>query len=431
MKKFTFIKELRSFLLLWSSQAVSGLGTAMTTYALTIWTYEQQGTASSLMLLTLCTFLPTILFRFIAGALADRLNKKRIMLLSDLFAAFGTLAVLMLYAFSALEMWHLYLINVLLSFMNAFQSPASFAATSLLVPKKHYTRVGGLQGFSNSAVSILAPALGSLLVAFGGLKLVLLCDLASFAVAFCVLLFFVRIPEVKHESDRQEEPFFRSCIEGFLYLRSHTALLRLTLFFAIINFLAKLGNDGLLSPFVLGRSGNDQQALGLVQSATAFGALAGSIIVTGMNPAKHKMRVIFVATACIFAGNIVQSLSTSVWVWSVGAFATYAVAVVMNANLTTVMREHIPLELHGRVFSARDTLQNCTIPLALFLGGILADHVMNPFMQTESPLQRIASQLFGADTGSGIAVMFFCVGILGAFISLTRLFKPIYRELDQ
>ena len=77
---------LRDFFILWSSQAVSELGTAMTNFALIIWVYSQEGTAFSITFLTLCSFLPTILFRFIAGAIADRWNKKRIMLLADLMA---------------------------------------------------------------------------------------------------------------------------------------------------------------------------------------------------------------------------------------------------------------------------------------------------------------------------------------------------------
>ena len=207
MKKLFFIKELRSFLLLWSSQTVSELGTAMTNYALVIWVYGQKGTASSITLLTICSFLPTIFFRFIGGTLADRWDKKRIMLLADLIAACGAVTVFTLYSFSALRIWHLYLINVLLSFMNAFQAPASFVATSLLVPKKHYTRVGGLQGISGSVVSILAPALGSCLLAFGGMTVVLVCDLTSFFVAFFVLLFFIKIPEIEHTEKRTERRF--------------------------------------------------------------------------------------------------------------------------------------------------------------------------------------------------------------------------------
>lgn len=431
MKNLISIKELRSFLLLWGSQTVSELGTAMTSYALIIWIYEQKGTASSITLLTICSFLPTIFLRFIAGTLADRWNKKHIMLCADLIAAFGTMVVLVLFSFSALMVWHLYVINVLLSFMNAFQNPASFVATSLLVPKKYYTRVSGLQSLSGSAISILAPALGSCLLAFGGMTVVLVCDLVSFSVAFFILLFFIKIPEIEHPEEKANEPFLKSCLEGIHYLWEHSALLRITLFIAIINFLAKLGNDGMIAPFVLGRTNNNQQALGMVQSAVALGLLAGSIIVTMMKPAKNKTKVVFVTTAFIFVGNVVQSLSFLPLVWCISAFASYIPAVIMNANLTAIMREHIPLEMQGRVFSAKDTLQNCTIPLGLFLGGILADHVIEPFMTTDSPMQKILSHLFGSGNGSGIAVMFFSVGILGIVISLSRLRKPIYKDLNQ
>lgn len=159
---------LRDFFIRWSSQAVSELGTAMTNFALIIWVYSQEGTASSITFLTLCSFLPAILFRFIAGAIADRWNKKRI-ILADLMSSCGTLTVLILYSLSVLQVWHLYVINFLLSFMNAFQSPASYVATSLLVPKEHYLKVSGLQSFSGSVITILAPALGSSLLAFDGM----------------------------------------------------------------------------------------------------------------------------------------------------------------------------------------------------------------------------------------------------------------------
>ena len=103
MKTSNILKELRSFLLLWGSQTVSELGTAITNYALVIWVYQQNGSASSVTLLTLSSFLPTILFRFIGGVLADRFDKKRIMLLSDLLAAAGTFTILVLHTFSALR----------------------------------------------------------------------------------------------------------------------------------------------------------------------------------------------------------------------------------------------------------------------------------------------------------------------------------------
>ena len=428
MKQSHTIKALRSFLLLWGSQTVSELGTAITDYAIIIWVYGQQGSASSVTLLTLCTFMPTILFRFIAGTLADRWNKKRIMLLSDLAAACRTAAVFVLFSFSALRIWHLYLINVLLSFMNAFQVPASFVAASLLVPKEHYTRVSGLQDLSGSVISILAPALGSVLLTFGGLRVVLICDLASFAVAFLVLLFFIRIPEPEHKQETKDEPFLQSCLNGLRWLRGHRALLHLTLFLTVINFFAKLGNDGMLSPFVLGRTGNNQQILGLVESAVALGLLAGSLLMTVLKPVKNKGKVIFLTCAAVFSRNIVQSLTLRPWLWCAAGFGSYLMAVVMNANLTAVVREQAPIEMQGRVFSAKDTLQNCSIPLGLFLGGMLADRVFEPFMAADSPLQRVLSRFFGTGAGAGI---FFLAGCIGTTVSLTRLRKPAYKEMCQ
>ena len=431
MKKTNILRELKSFLLLWSSQAVSSLGTAMTEYALIVWVYEQNGTASSVAWLTLCSFMPTIFFRFLAGALADRWDKKRIMLTADLFAAGGTLSVYLLYAFSALQFWHLCVINVALSLMNAFQEPAAFVATSLLAPKEHYTKVSGLQGFSGAAISILSPALGAAVLAFGGLKAVLLCDLGSFAVAFCALLFFIRIPKIEQSKTEQKEPFRKTCTEGVRYLRRKPVLLHLILFMACVNFLAKLGDDGMIVPFVMGRTGEDQRMLGAVQSAVACGLLMGSLVVTWMKPVKNKLRLIFGSTAVVFSGNIILSLSIRPWVWCAAAFGSYAMAAVMNAHMTVFMREQVPLAMQGRVFSAKDTLQNCSIPVGLALGGFLADHVFEPLMAADTPFSHMFTPLFGQGKGSGIALIFFLVGMLGIILCLTRLRNPIYRDGEQ
>ena len=431
MKFQTIFKDLRSFLLLWGSQTVSALGTAMTEYALVTWVYEQEGTASSVTLLTICIFLPTILLRFVGGALADRADKKRIMLFADLFAACGTAAVFVLHSFSALRIWNLYLIDVLLSFMNAFQEPASFVATSLLVPKEQYTRISGLQSFSGAAISILAPALGAVLLAAGGLRLVLVCDLISFAFAFFVLLFFIRIPKVGKAREEDEIPFLKSCTEGFRWLRGHKAILHISLFMMLVNLLAKLGDDGMLAPYVLARTGSDASVLGAVQSCVAVGLLIGSLIVTGMKPVKNKPRFIFLTCALIFSGNIVYSLTIRPWIWCFSSIYSYMTAAMMGANLTSYMRERVPIEVQGRIFSACDTLQNGAIPLGLLLGGVLADHVFEPFMAADSPVQRALAAVFGTGKGAGIAVIFFLVGVLGMILSLTRLRSPLYREAPE
>lgn len=429
MKNKSIFAGLKPFLILWGSQTVSALGTAMTNYALVVWVYGQQGTASSVTLLTLCSFLPTILFRFIAGTLADRWNKKRIMLVCDVFAACGTAAVLALHALSALRIWHLYVINFLLSFMNAFQIPASYVATSLLTPREHYARASGLQAFAGSAVSILAPAMGSVLLSWGGLETVLLTDLFTFAIAFLTLAFLIRLPEPARKASAETRSFWQDCIAGIAFLKAQKPLLRLILFVAVINFLAKMGGDGQQAAFVLARTNGNQQALGLVQAAVSLGVMTGSLLMTWLKPAKNRFSAIFLTCGLTFLiGNVGQSLTSSVPVWAVAVFGSYLMAAVMNVHLTALMRESVPIEMQGRVFSARDTLQNASIPLGLLLGGLLADHVFEPLMNTSSPVQQQLSQWFGTGSGSGIALLFFIAGTAGTALSLVMLWHSLLKN---
>lgn len=424
-------KELQDFLILWSSQAVSTLGTAMTNYALIVWVYGQKETASSITLLSICSFVPSIMFSFIAGTIADKWDKKSIILIADSLAALGTVIVFVLYATSSLKIWHLYFINFILSFMNAFQNPASYVATSLLVPKEHYVRASGLQSLSNSIVMILAPAFGSALLAFVGLKLVFIIDLISFSVAFTVLLFFIKIPKVEHTVNEVKESFFKSCLGGVRFLRAHSSLMRIILFFAFINFIAKMGSYGMLPALVLGRTGNNQIILGMVEAAVGIGTLIGSIIITFIKPAKSRTKVIFIACGISFLlGDVGQSLTHSLPLWIAAAFTSNIPMAFMSANLTAIMRINVPIEMQGRVFSARDTIQFSTIPIGLFLGGILADYVFEPFMLKASVLQESLSLIFGTGKGSGIAIIFLIVGIVGFVSSFLSLRNPIYCELD-
>lgn len=432
MKKQHIFFGLRDFLILWSSQAVSTLGTAMTNFALIVWVYGQKGTASSITLLSICSLLPSILFSFIAGTIADKWDKKRIMLVTDLLAALGTVTVLALYMMSVLQIWHLYIINFLLSFMNAFQNPASYVATSLLVPKEQYIRVSGLQAFSGSIVTILAPALGSAVLAFGGLKTVLLIDLTTFTTAFFILLFFIKMPEIKQTAEKIREPFVKSCMAGIRFLKEHSALLRIILFFAFVNFIAKMGGYGMLPALILGRTGNNQVSLGMVEAAVGIGTLVGSVFVTLMKPAKSRVKVVFFTCGISFLlGDVGQSLTHTLPLWMIAAFISNVPMAFLNANLTAIMRSNVPIEMHGRVFSARDTIQYSTIPVGLFLGGILADYVFEPFMEITSPIQRTLSLIFGVGKGSGTAILFFIVGIIGCITSFLCLKNTVYRTLDE
>lgn len=115
----------KKYIIFWFSQSVSQLGSAMTAFTLVLWTYTVHHSAFTVSFMTFCNYVPYIMISLFAGAYVDRHSKKNIMLIADSAAALGTVAIWILAAFGTLEIWHIYMVNILIGSMNAFQSPAS------------------------------------------------------------------------------------------------------------------------------------------------------------------------------------------------------------------------------------------------------------------------------------------------------------------
>lgn len=412
----TFIRELHSFLVLWSTQSLSSLGSSMTGFALIIWSYQQQGSALSTALLSVCSYTPYILMAIFAGALSDSWNKKITMLASDTFAALCTAASLLLLCTGRLEIWHLYLLNALNGLMSTVQRPAADVAVSLLIPKEYYQRTSGMQQLSNSLINIITPAAASAVLALAGIEAVLIFDLLTFAVAFIALLCFVKIPEPPAREE-QRETVMQSVRSGLGYLKQNRGILDLILFLAVINLIASI-YEAALPAMLLSREGGGEAALGIVNTAMGIAMLAGSILVSFLPAPKSRVRVI--CNSLLFAmstENFLLALGRSVPVWCIGAALGWIFIPMMNANMDVLLRNWIPIEMQGRVFSVRNSLQFFTIPIGYFVGGLLVDRVFEPLMAS-LPQGTFLTALFGSGKGSGAALLFFVIGFAGMFTCL-------------
>ncbi len=423
----TSIRELNAFLLLWITQSFSALGSAMTNFALVIWSYQQQGSALTTSLLAICSYAPYVLLSIFAGALSDRWNKKLTMLISDSFAALCTITVLFLLTTGKLQIWHLYLINTLNGLMNTVQQPASEVTISLLTPKKHYQKVSGMRSFSNSLVTILTPVLATAILSFTSVEFVILFDLITYATAFVSLLCFIKIPKVTEQSNTAGDTVFKSAKSGFRYLKDNRGILHLILFLAVINFTASIFNAA-LPAMLLSRSGGGEVTLGMVNTVTGIATMAGSILVSILPPPKSRVRVI--CNSLLFAmstENFILAFGRSTWVWCLGAILGWIFIPVMGANMDVLFRSKIPIEMQGRVYSVRNTLQFFTIPLGYLCGGFFVDRVFEPFMAEQS-MSSLWVTLFGSGKGSGAALLFFIIGIFGALSCLPfRVDRNIWR----
>ncbi len=416
-KIITNIRELRTFLILWITQSFSAMGSAMTAFALVIWSYQQQGSALTTSLLAICSYAPYVLLSIFAGALSDRWNKKVTMLLSDSFAALCTVSIFILLTTGKLQIWHLYLINTLNGLMNTVQQPASDVAVSLLAPQKYYQKVSGMRSFSNSLVTILTPILATSLLSFTSIRVVILVDLITFATAFVALLAFVKIPQITKLDNMGSETIWHSAKSGLRYLRDNRGILDLILFLAVINFTASIFNAA-LPAMILSRVGGGELALGIVNTVTGIAMMLGSISVAILPPPKSRVRVI--CNCLLFSmstENFILAFGTSTPVWCLGAVLGWIFIPVMSANMDVLFRTKIPIEMQGRVYSARNTLQFFTIPLGYLCGGVLVDKVFEPFMAAQ-PMNSLWVALVGSGKGSGAALLFLVIGIFGALSCL-------------
>lgn len=411
-----FIREWKTFLILWSTQALSQLGSAMTNFALIIWLYQRTGSALQTALLSICSYAPYVAVSIFAGALADRWDRKRVMLVCDTLAAASTVAVLVLLKTGRLAPAHMYVLNALNGLMGSVQSPASDVAMSLIIPKKHYQRASGLRSFSNSLVTILTPMLASMILAFAGMDAVILVDLATFAAAFLALLLFVEIPKTGGDSEARE-PFGKLVRGGLQYLNRNRLILYLILFLAGVNLVAS-AFDAVLPALILPRKNGGEMALGTVQAFAGVATLAGSLIAVLMPAPKDRVRVI-IATMLFSLGteNFLIALGRTPAVWCIAQLFGWLPVPLMSANLDVILRTTIPPELQGRVFACRNTLQFFTIPLGFFLGGALVDGAFEPLMARQ-PADGPLALLFGTGKGSGASATMFLLGVAGVAVCL-------------
>ena len=411
-------RELKTFLILWSTQSLSQLGSAMTGFALTLWLYEKTGSALQTALLSICSYTPYVLMSIFAGALSDRWDKKRTMLVCDTIAACCSLTVLFLLKTDSLRPCHMYVLNAVNGLMNTVQQPASEVTMTLIIPRGQYQRTSGLRSLSNSLVMILHPVLATSLYAVIGMDGVIGVDIATFAAAFIALAFWVHIPSTEiRGAEGPKENILSSAKDGLSYLSQNGLILWLILFLAGVNFVAS-AFDAALPPYVLSRENGGRPVLGLVMSCAGVATLAGSLAVTALPAPKDRIRVI-VLTMLFSLGTenfILAFARTPIW-WCIAQIIGWSVIPVMNANLDVVLRSTIPPEMQGRVYSCRNTMQFFTIPIGTFVGGFLVDKVCEPWMARTDP-EGVLACMFGVGDGSGAAMVMFVLGCMGIAVCL-------------
>lgn len=418
-------RGLASFLTVWAGQLVSAVGSGLTSFALGVWVLEKTGSSFAFSVLAACTLLPSILLLPVAGALVDRWDRRRVMMMADVGAAACTIGSALLLLTGYFDLLPLAVLTVLASVAKAFRWPAYAASVTLLVPRRHLGRANGLMQLGEAAAEIIAPLSAGWLVIHIGLEGVILVDAASFIVGVGTLL-AVRIPRPA-KVVAAKVSIVAEVAYAWRYFRNRSGLFELLCFAFCTNFtlfgVVQIG----ITPLVL--SFANAGVLGYVIAAGGLGAVAGSAVMSVWGGTRHRIPTILILTAVQAGFAAVAGLSPNAVLIGVCLFGILFCFPIIAASTNVIWQTKVSPEVQGRVFAIRRMISWSSIPVAYLCSGFLAEHVFNPMLLEGGALAGTLGRIVGVGPGRGIGVMFLAVALVTIVVvliaSLNRAFRGV------
>lgn len=422
--------RMRTFHVLWIGQLQSMLCSALTGFGMGVWIYQRTGSATQFAMNSLFMVVTGLVLGQLSGALADRRDRRRTLLFSDLGMAANTLVLAVLLGLGRLEVWHVYAITVSGALFNSFRWPAMNGIIVQIVPPEQLTRANGLVIAGETTATIVAPLLAGTLMAVIGLPGVLVIDAVSFVV-FLVILLGLRIPPYQRPvaAGKARPSLLADIGEGWAFVYRRPGLMGLLIFSAMINFMFGIV-EVLFTPLVLGAG--SVALLGWTSSIAASGMLVGSIVmgVWGGPARRIPFFLLLVALQGVLA--ILVGLRPLIPLIMVGAFGYMFLAPLLRGAQQAVWQTRVPHHMQGRISAVRGTVANAALPLALVIAGPLADRVFNPLLAAGGRLDgTFAATVLGVGRDRGIGLLFVVMGLMSIAGAALAYLHPRIRHVEQ
>ncbi|NLC84879.1 MAG: MFS transporter [Ruminococcaceae bacterium] len=366
---------LQQFMLVLVGQGFSLLGSGLVQFAIIWWLTRETGSAIVLTAAAIFGLLPMILISPFAGAIADRVNRKTILMVADGFVALISLLMAVLFHYGMLQLWLVYLFMMLRSAGNAFHQPAFEAAMPQIAPVRHLVRVNSALQFIRSGVNLAAPLLGAILIENFSLPLILLVDVITAAIAIALLL-PVQILDVRQP---EEQPptlrvYLQDMREGLRYIRQWRGLSILILIFAFTNFLFS-PLVTLMALIVSKHFNGGALEYSYVEMMLAAGILLGSLAITAWGG--FRRRILNINFGQVISGvalTVAGFLRPDALVPFMFCMLVCGISsCFINAPAMAIVQSQVDPDMLGRVMSIVSALCMLAMPVSLILAGPLVE----------------------------------------------------------
>ena len=397
---------MKKFMMIWIGELISSIGSGMTAFALSIYVYEMTGSVSYVSLVTLLAYLPTILLSPLGGVLADRYDRRILMIIGDLFSGLGLLYILWQIQVGAGSMLPILIGVTFNAVFVALLEPSYRATITDLLTQEEYDRASGMVQMAGNARYLLSPALAGILLAVADIRLILVLDISTF---FITITMVARVRKtIQKPVKRETQGFLTEMKQGFTVITENKGILSLVIIMAFVCFFIGFVQT-LTGPMVLAVS--DARTVGILESVCAIGMLVGSVWIGFVGIRGGYARVL--CGAGIFCGVFMAlaGVNRNLWVTGIGIFLFFLSLPFMNTCADVLVRVNIPNELQGRVWGMISLLTQAGTVLAYASCGVLADYLFEPMLAEKGILAGSVGRLIGTGEGRGIGFLLILSGI--------------------
>lgn len=408
---------MQKFLLIWLGEFISSIGSGMTAFALSVYVYQTTGSVTLVSAIAVAAFLPTILLSPLGGVLADRYDRRLLMIIGDLFSGLGLLYVL----------WNIHIgTGSVLPIIGgvtfnavfvALLEPSFKATITDLLTEEEYAKASGMVQIAGNARYLISPALAGVLLAVSDIRLILLLDICTFFVTITTVALVRK--SIEKPQPRESGSAFAEIKEGLAVLKESKGISALVVLMAVVCFFVGFLQT-LVSPMVLAVS--DAQTVGILESVCAGGMLVGSIWIGFSGMKGGYVRTLSIAGMCCGVFMAMSGVSTNLIVTGAGIFLFFLALPFMNTSADVLVRSNVSNEMQGRVWGLISLLSQAGTAVAYALSGVLADHVFEPLLVDRGLLAGSVGRLIGTGAGRGIGLMLVLsgLGIVPATFSIGR-----------
>lgn len=417
---------MKKFFIIWVGELLSTIGSGLTAFGLGVYVYQQTGLATSTALISLLALLPTVLLGPVAGVLADRYDRRKLMILGDGLSALGLVFILICLSRGNAGLASICIGVTVSSVFASLLEPAYRATITDLIPKEQYAKASGLVQMAGSAKFLISPFLAGLLMKHAGIVLILWIDIGTLLVTVTATLFVAR--SVKPEGRLSRMRFLADLSEGLRILRGTPGILPLVSLSALVCFFLTFIQT-LSTPMLLAFT--DEATLGTVETLCATGMLTSSLLIGIFSLKGSPVKTLAAAFFGIGVCMILFGLRESTVLITISGFLFFLCLPYANTCLDLLVRQNIPNEAQGRAWGMISLISQMGYLLANACVGFLADYVFDPALREGGLLCETVGRLIGTGTGRGAALLILlgglCMCLLAPFISHSKKIRSLER----